>query len=71
MVINGNNHIIDGSKLALGFAFNKHANITINDLTFVNCNQSVLFNSGKLILNNVNFTNTFVNNSGYWRSYLV
>ncbi len=70
MVINGNNHIIDGSCKAFAFAFNKHANITINDLTFVNCNQSVLFNSGNLILNNVNFTNPFVNSSGYFEGVI-
>ncbi len=62
LVINGNNHIIDGSNKAIGFSFiNEDVNITINDLTFVNCNQSVLFLSGKLTLNNVNFTNNFVN----------
>ena len=63
IVINGNNHIIDGSNKAQGFIFAcENSNITINDLTFINCNQSI-FISGKLTLNNVNFTNNFVNSS--------
>ena len=58
LVINGNNHIIDGSGVGKGFVFmNENANITINDLTFINCNRFILFYSGKLTLNNVNFTN--------------
>uniref|UniRef100_UPI00388DAFA4 C1 family peptidase n=1 Tax=Methanobrevibacter sp. TaxID=66852 RepID=UPI00388DAFA4 len=64
LVINGNNHIIDGSNQAQGFTFiNKNASITINDLTFINCNQSISFASGNIILNNVNFTNNFEKNS--------
>ena len=63
IVINGNNHIIDGSNKAQGFIFaDENSNITINNLTFINCNQSI-FMAGKLILNNVNFTNNFVNTS--------
>ncbi|WP_407454240.1 right-handed parallel beta-helix repeat-containing protein, partial [Methanobrevibacter sp.] len=65
LVINGNNHIIDGSNQAKGFIFvNENANITINDLTFINCNQALLV-SGKLTLNNVNFTNNFEKNSEF------
>ena len=63
LVINGNNHIIDGSNKARGFNFiSEISNITINNLTFINCNQSIVI-SGKLTLNNVNFTNNFANPS--------
>ena len=61
MVINGNNHVIDGSNEASGFVFNNdNANITISDLTFINCNQAIRIHSGKITLNNVNFTNNFL-----------
>ena len=61
LVINGNNHVIDGSNKAYGFNFtNDTANITINDLTFINCDQSIILSTGNLFLNNVNFTNNFV-----------
>ena len=60
LVINGNNHIIDGSNNAGGFVFtNNKVNVTINDLTFINCNKVVWLYSGNLTLNNVNFTSNF------------
>ncbi|WP_405268214.1 lectin like domain-containing protein [Methanobrevibacter sp.] len=66
VVINGNNHIIDGSNEAHGFIFkNDNANITINDLTFVNCNQAIKTHSGKITLNNVNFTKNFVKDTAF------
>lgn len=59
LVINGNNHVIDCSNKPLTFNFpNTSVNVTINDLTFVNCNMSVSLDvKSKLKLNNVNFTN--------------
>ena len=61
-VINGNNHVIDGSGKAQGFIFvSDKENITINNLTFINCNQAVMTNLGNLTLNNVNFTGNFLN----------
>ena len=72
LVINGNNHIIDGSNKAQGFLFkNKHANITINDLTFINCNMSILFSSGHLNLNNVNFTDNFADSLDYFERGII
>ncbi len=60
LIINGNNHIIDGSNMAKGFVFMKgNTNVTINDLTFINCNQSVVLSSGNVTLKNVNFTGNF------------
>ena len=57
LVINGNNHVIDGFKSARGFVFkNIKVNVTINDLTFTNCNLAIVIDSGNLTLNNVNFT---------------
>ena len=57
LVINGNNHVIDGFKSARGFVFkNIKVNVTINDLTFTNCNLVIVIDSGNLTLNNVNFT---------------
>ena len=56
LVINGNNHVIDGFKSARGFVFkNIKVNVTINDLTFTNCNLGIVIDSGNLTLNNVNF----------------
>jgi hypothetical protein len=58
LVINGNNNVIDGAGIAGGFKFtNDVGTVTINDLTFMNCNKSAITAAGKLILNNVNFTN--------------
>ncbi|WP_405295682.1 C1 family peptidase [Methanobrevibacter sp.] len=58
-VINGNNHVIDCSNKTVSLNFpNPNVNVTINDLTFVNCNMSVSLDLGsKFNLNNVNFTN--------------
>lgn len=59
LVINGNNHVIDCSNRPIGFNFpNPNVNVTINDLTFVNCNVSVSLDiQSRFNLNNVNFTN--------------
>ena len=56
--INGNNHIIDGAGKAGGLKIS-NAKITINNLTFKNCNQSAIDNykNTTLILNNVTFIN--------------
>ena len=56
--INGNNHIIDGAGKAGGLKIS-NAKITINNLTFKNCNQSAIENykNTTLILNNVTFIN--------------
>lgn len=57
LIINGNNHVIDGFKNAKGFVFkNNKVNITINDLTFTNCDLAIVIDSGNVTLNNVNFT---------------
>lgn len=60
LVINGNNHIIDGSGKAGGFKFLKEGSkVIINDLTFTNCNESAIdhMKGGNITLNNVSFTN--------------
>ena len=72
LVINGNNNIIDGANSDFIFIFSPkvdegagdddflkaHCNIVINDLTFVNFNDSIFkFERGDFTLNNVNFTN--------------
>lgn len=59
LLINGNNHVIDCSNNPVNFTFiNAAGDITINDVTFVDCNLSVSTDvAGKLHLNNVNFTN--------------
>ena len=60
LIINGKNHIIDCSNFARGFVFKNNTNITINDLTFRNCNNAITFEKrGNLTLNNVNFTNNY------------
>ena len=58
-VINGNNHVIDGSGKAGALKIDNVAKITINNLTFRNCNQSAIeiWKNTTLILNNVIFTN--------------
>ena len=57
--INGNNHVIDGAGKAGALKFRNIYKITINNLTFRNCNQSAIdvFGNSTLILNNVVFTN--------------
>ena len=60
LIINGKNHIIDGSNFARGFVFKNNTNITINGLTFRNCDNAITFEKrGNLTLNNVNFTNNY------------
>ncbi len=61
IIINGNRHVIDGAGAGVEFAFiNKEGNIIINDLTFKNFNQTVLYFMAKsVVLNNVNFTNCY------------
>jgi len=58
-VINGNGHVIDGSGKAGALKIDNVAKITINNLTFRNCNQSAIetWKNTNLILNNVIFTN--------------
>ena len=63
LVINGNNHILDGAGLGAEFNFeNQNGEYIINDLTFKNFNVRAIFSTGKLTLNNVNFTG-FLNSS--------
>ena len=61
LVINGNNHVIDGSNKGYGFAFTEPTgvNVTVNDLTFINCNGPFYAITGNITLNNVVFTNNF------------
>ena len=61
-VVNGHNNILDasGSKVTFKFQFksNPNSHIIINDLTFINFNDSPLASSGgQMTFNNVNFTN--------------
>lgn len=54
--INGNNHIIDCKNKALAFTVNQSV-LYLNDLTIKNGNPNMIYmNTGKCILNNVNFT---------------
>ncbi|AMD17308.1 hypothetical protein TL18_04285 [Methanobrevibacter sp. YE315] len=53
--INGNNHFIDGKNRISGFMI-FGGNITIKDLTFINCNESWINGMGTTVnLNNVKF----------------
>ena len=65
LVINGNNHTIDGSGQRI-FIISSSSNITINNLIFINAYSddfgSALGNGGIATLNNV----TFVNNGAVW-----
>ena len=57
LVINGNNHVIDGAGLGASFSIrDEEAEIVINDLTFRNFNQTAIISIGNVKLNNVNFT---------------
>jgi ssDNA-binding Zn-finger/Zn-ribbon topoisomerase 1 len=63
LVINGNNHIIDGAGLGAELeSLDSGTEIIINDLTFKNFNTKAILFSGKVIFNNVNFTD-FTNSS--------
>lgn len=55
--INGNGHVIDGAGKAGALKIIKVDKITINNLTFRNCNQSAIevYGDSTLILNNVAF----------------
>ena len=66
-VINGNNHVIDGSNFAKGFIFiNENVNVTINDLTIINCAKSIKTDRVNITLNNVNFTNNCLGDYEYF-----
>ena len=57
LVINGNNHVIDGAGKGAMISFsNSEGEIVINNVTFKNFNKSVLLSDAKITLNNVNFT---------------
>ncbi len=59
LTINGNNHSIDGADMAGAFLFEGKSNVTINDLTFKNCDRCAIGISegSKVTLNNVKFIN--------------
>lgn len=57
LVINGNNHVINGSGAGAVLLFlNEEGKIVINDLTFSNFSTAVISSSAGITLNNVNFT---------------
>lgn len=64
LTINGNNHKIDGSKLARGFNISGEK-VVIKNLSFINCNAkdfggAIYSNSSIIVLENVKFINNHV-----------
>ncbi len=65
LVINGNNHVIDGANSEFSFNFlpktdpeDTYSKLAVNDLTFLNFHYNPLnLEGGDFTLNNVNFTN--------------
>lgn len=61
LVINGNNHIIDGSSIASGFSFNltsiEGSEIILNNITFTNVEVAFVSINAIIKVNNVNFVN--------------
>ena len=57
LVINGNNHVIDGAGMGAKLNFvNEEGEVTINNLTFKNYNSKVLESTSNTTISNVNFT---------------
>lgn len=70
ITINGNNHKIDGSNLARVFTLSS-ANVTLNDITFVNGHSArnsnggaILVESGTLTVDNCTFEKNYANQHG-------
>ena len=59
LTINGNNHIISGSKLS--GIFDIYADVTFNNITFANAHMGAIYTESKLVINNC----TFINNTAY------
>ena len=60
LIINGNNHVLDGSNSSRVFRIEDSVNVTIRNVKFVNANLAIHHNGGNLTLINCQF----INNSG-------
>ncbi len=60
LIINGNNHILDGSNSSRVFSIEDAVNVTIKNVKFVNANLAIYHYGGNLTLINCHF----INNSG-------